>query len=126
LTDVEKRAWGVYLAAEMVERKWGTKVEVVKRVWEDYFERVRAYGGEGYWRRFVAERRSGSALRCFRMLEAQGFRSKYDPMKLRLSFVHHSCSQGGRAPEEDAVWVKEIRSEVLFRPARLPVVLQSE
>lgn len=122
MTGEEERAWSVYLAAEMVERKWTCEVQVVKRVWEDYFERVRAYGGEGYWRRFVAERRSGSALRCFRMLKAQGFKSKYDPMKLRLCFVHHSCSAGGRAPEEEGVWVKEDRRDVLFVPARIAAV----
>jgi len=122
MTGEEKRAWSVYLAAEMVERKWTCQVQVVKRVWDDYFERVRAYGGEGYWRRFVAERRSGSALRCFRMLKRQGFRSKYDPMKLRLCFVHRSCSAGGRLPEEEGVWVKEDRRDVTFVPARITAV----
>jgi len=114
MTSVERRAWGVYLAAEMVARKWSTQVEVVKRVWDDYFERVRAYGGEGYWRRFVAERRSGRALKSFRLLKSQGFRSKFDPMKLRLSFVHHSCSKGGRDSEDGAVWVKEERQGINF------------
>jgi len=117
MTAHEKRAWEVYLTAEMIERKWTVPVEVAKRIWDDYFERVRAYGGEGYWRRFVAERRSGRALRSFRLLRSAGFRSKYDPMKLRLSFVHHSCSLGGRSPERAVVWVKESRGELIFRPA---------
>jgi len=117
MTGDERRAWEIYLAAEMIERKWTTRIEVVKRVWSDYFERVRAFGGEGYWRRFVAERRSGSALKCFRMLKSQGFSSKYDPMKLRLSYVHHSCSAGGRASEEVGVWVKEAKREIVFRSA---------
>jgi hypothetical protein len=122
MTLVEKRAWGVYLVAEMVERKWTTRVEVVKRVWDDYFERVRAYGGEGYWRRFVAERRSGAALRSFRLLQRFGYRSKFDPMKLRLSFVHQSCSQG-RLPEESCVWVKEARGEIIFVKRSSPLTV---
>jgi hypothetical protein len=115
MTPVERQAWRLYLAAEMVERKWKVKLEVVKRVWEDYFERVRAYGGEGYWRRFVAERRSGIARRNFELLRSAGFRSKYDPMKLRLALVHRSCSGGGRRPVGVGEWVKETRREIVFQ-----------
>lgn len=120
--DVRERlAWGIYLGAEMLERKWGTQVVALKQDWDDYWFRTRADGGEGLWRRYVAERRSGAYQKQFRLLCKAGYRSKFNPMKLKKSLVYRSVSELGRSKVNSDVWVKdEGRREIMFMKQSLP------
>jgi hypothetical protein len=106
------------LAEEMLERRWATSVKMVEEDrWGPYWDHLKTFGGEGFWRVYVAERRTWKYSLGLALLKKAGYGKTHHPMKLSISSVYKAIkaiprgSQGGR-------WWGRKREEIRFVSAR--------
>jgi hypothetical protein len=92
----------------MVNMKWGTRLKTEDADWDSFWEKVKTYGGEGFWTSFVAYRRSGGYAKGFDLLRKHGFSKSNHPLRLRSSFVHEAIQQSRRCPKA-SWWVRKTK-----------------
>jgi hypothetical protein len=110
---------------EMLELRWATPVVMTaKDRWAAYWDEARSYGGEGLWRTYVVERRSGLMAKGLRLLRGCGFKRSHHPMKLSLSFIHRAIADSRRGAGGGLWWGRRRVGELRFVRAVCGAVLE--